>query len=473
MPPDGGLLDLELTEVAEQIRLREISPVEVTRATLDAIAVHDSTLSAFITVTEESAMQAAEAAEKAIGAGYYLGPLHGVPLAIKDIVSIRDQRSTSGSKILADHVPAEDATVSARLRASGAVFVGKLNMHEFAFGVTTENPHYGTTKNPWNLAHSAGGSSGGSGSAVAARLCYGALGTDTGCSVRLPASYCGISGIRPSIGRVSNFGVGTLAWTLDTVGPMARSSADCAAMLSVISGYDARDPQTSKNPVPDLTGDIERGLAGLRLGLIADYSLEGLQDDVRLSFEQALALLEESGATIREVPIPDLDLATSALMTIDIAEPAAYHAQWLRDRPQDYGDDIRTLLEQGEMYTATQYIQAQRYRSMLHRSFTEAMHDLDAIITPSVPYTSPRIGERTVSIGGKDIGLIDAIMRYQALPPLAGMPALSVPCGFSSEGLPVGMQIIGDAFDESTVLRIGHAFQRLTDWHRRKPPLLS
>jgi aspartyl-tRNA(Asn)/glutamyl-tRNA(Gln) amidotransferase subunit A len=160
-------------------------------------------------------------------------------------------------------------------------------------------------------------------------------------------------------------------------------------------------------------------------------------------------------------------------MTIDIAEPAAYHAQWLRDRPQDYGDDIRTLLEQGEMYTATQYIQAQRYRSMLHRSFTEAMHDLDAIITPSVPYTSPRIGERTVSIGGKDIGLIDAIMRYQALPPLAGMPALSVPCGFSSEGLPVGMQIIGDAFDESTVLRIGHAFQRLTDWHRRKPPLLS
>lgn len=465
------LLDLEITQVASLVERKEVSPVELTRITLDAIAARDPALTAFITVTPESALQAAGAAEKAVAAGYYLGPLHGVPLAIKDIVAVSGVRSTSGSKILADHVPTEDATVTARLRAAGAIFVGKLNMHEFAFGVTTENPHYGFTKNPWNLDHSPGGSSGGSGSAVAARLCFGALGTDTGCSIRLPASYCGISGIRPSIGRVSNHGIGTLAWTLDTVGPMARSAADCAAMLSAVAGYDPRDHQSSRQPLPASAEYLDRGLAGLRLGLIKDYSLEGLQPDVLTAFDKALSVLGDAGATIREVPIPDLDLAISALMTIDIAEPAAYHAQWLRERPQDYGDDLRILLEQGEMYTATQYIQAQRYRTLLHRSFADALVDLDAILTPTVPYTAPPIGDRTVSIGGKDVELIDAIMRYNALPPLTGMPAISIPCGFSRDGLPIGMQVIGKAFDEPMVLRIAHGYQQQTDWHRRRPPL--
>jgi len=462
------LLDLELLEVAALIRDREVSPVEVTEDSIQAIEEHNPTLSAFITVSADSALAAARAAEQAIAAGYHLGPIHGVPIAIKDIVNVAGERATWGSRILSDHVPAHDSTVVARLRGAGAVFVGKLNMHEFAFGVTTENPHYGTAKNPWHLGHSSGGSSGGSGIAVAARLCYGALGTDTGCSVRLPASYCGISGLRPSIGRVSNHGVGTLAWTLDTVGPMARSAADCAAMLSVIAGHDPNDPNTANVPVP-ATYRLDGGLSGLRLGVIRDFSLSGLQEDVESALSAALATFEESGAGMVEVDIPDLEHATSALMTIDIAEPAAYHAEWLRERPEDYGSDVRTFLEQGEMYSATQYIQAQRYRSMVHARFADVFEKVDIVVTPTVPYVAPAIGERSVDIRGESFGLIDAIMRYNALPPLAGVPALSIPCGFSGDGLPVGMQLIGAAFDEGSVLAAGHAYQQLTDWHRRRP----
>ena len=469
---NGAITALDLVQVADRIRRREVSPVEVTKAVLDAIDEHDSTLRSFISVNTEHALLVAEAAEKAIAGGYYLGPLHGVPIAIKDIVSTAGDRSTSGSKILAEFVPEQDATVTARLKSAGAVIVGKLNMHEFAYGVTTENPHYGTARNPWHLDHSAGGSSGGSGVAVAARLCYAALGTDTGCSVRLPASYNGISGLRPSIGRVSNFGVGVLAWTLDTVGPMARTVADCAAMLQVMAGYDARDPQTANVPVPDYASWIERGLEGVRLAIVNNYTLTGLQHDVQVAMERALETLEREGAVIKEVELHDLEYATSALLTIDIAEPAAYHSDWLRKNPELYGDDVRALLQQGEMYLATHYIQAQRFRTLMQTQFTDILKDAEAIITPTVPFTAPRIGRQDIDLGeGVTMGLIPAVMRYNALPPLTGIPALSVPCGFSSEGLPIGMQIIGDAFDEATVLRVGHGYQLATDWHRRKPPI--
>jgi aspartyl-tRNA(Asn)/glutamyl-tRNA(Gln) amidotransferase subunit A len=241
-------------------------------------------------------------------------------------------------------------------------------------------------------------------------------------------------------------------------------------MLTVIAGHDSKDPNTANIPVP-AQYRVDQGLNGLRLGLIRDYSLSGLQEDVAAAMTAALSTLEDAGATIVEVELLDVEYATSALMTIDIAEPAAYHAEWLRARPEDYGSDVRTFLEQGEMYTATQYIQAQRYRSMLHGQFVDVLREVDVMVTPTVPYVAPVIGERSVTIGSESVSLIDAIMRYNALPPLVGVPAVSLPCGFSRDGLPIGMQLIGRAFDEAGVLGVGYSYQELTDWHRRKPQL--
>jgi aspartyl-tRNA(Asn)/glutamyl-tRNA(Gln) amidotransferase subunit A len=468
----ADLTSLGVAEAGDRIAAGELSPVELVEATLSRIEEVDPKLGAFIHVCGDEAVAAARAAEAAIAAGYHLGPLHGTPIALKDNVSVRGQVSSAGSKILRDFVPEEDATVAARFRAAGAIFVGRLNMHELAYGVTTNNPHYGPARNPWNTARTPGGSSGGSGAAVAARLCVGAIGTDTGCSIRLPAAFNGIAGIRPTIGRVSNHGITPLAWTLDTAGPMCRTVEDCALVLGAIAGFDAADPQTASVPVPDYRPELARGLEGVRIALLEDFSLTGLQAGVASAIEAAVAELESGGAQIREVPMPNLEPSISALMTVDVAEPAAYHAAWLRERPEDYGDDVRALLEAGELYLASHYIQAQRYRTVLRAQFDDVLRDADAILTPTVPFTAPAVGATEVTLeSGETLDIISAVMRYNALPPLVGLPALSVPCGFADDGLPVGMQLIGRAFDEGTLFRIGHAYERATDWHRRAPSL--
>jgi aspartyl-tRNA(Asn)/glutamyl-tRNA(Gln) amidotransferase subunit A len=298
------------------------------------------------------------------------------------------------------------------------------------------------------------------------------VGTDTGCSVRLPAAFNGIAGIRPTIGRVSNFGITPLAWTLDTAGPMCRTVEDCALMLGAMAGYDSRDRQTANVPVPDYRAELERGLDGVRIALIEDFTLAGLQSGVEGAVQAAIAELESAGARIREVAMENLEPSISALLTVDIAEPSAYHAAWLRERPQDYGGDVRMLLEAGELYLATHYIQAQRYRTVLRDQFADVLHDFDAILTPTVPFTAPPVGATAVTLeAGEELDIITAVMRYNALPPLVGMPALSVPCGFSDDGLPVGMQLIGRPFDEATLLRLGHGYQGLTEWHLRAPEL--
>lgn len=464
------LTELGLREAGERIGRRELSPVELIEATLGRIEEIDPKLNSYVHVCGEQALAAAGAAEAAIGAGYHLGPLHGTPIALKDLVAVRGEASSAGSRVLRDFVPAEDATIAARLRAAGAVFVGRLNMHEFAYGVTTDNPHYGAARNPWDTARTPGGSSGGSGAAVAARLCGGAIGTDTGCSVRLPAAFNGIAGIRPTIGRVSNHGITPLAWTLDTAGPMCRTVEDCALMLGAIAGYDANDRQTANVPVPDYLAGLERGLEGVRIAVIEDFTLSGLQAGVESAIAAAIDELQGAGALVRELPMANLEPSISALLTVDIAEPAAYHAQWLRERPQDYGDDVRALLEVGELYLATHYIQAQRYRTVLRDQFDEVLREVDAILTPTVPFTAPEVGATDVALeSGETLDIISAVMRYNALPPLVGLPALSVPCGFGDDGLPVGMQLIGLAFDEEMLFRIGHGYQGLTDWHRKVP----
>jgi aspartyl-tRNA(Asn)/glutamyl-tRNA(Gln) amidotransferase subunit A len=465
------LLDLSLTEAARQVARREVSPVELVDACLSRIEAVDDELHAYIAVYSE-AREVAEAAETMIRAGHRLGPLHGVPVALKDNIGLAGQVTTAGSKVLADWRPTEDATVAARLKGAGAILIGKTNMHEFAWGGTSANPHYGFVRNPWNTDRFPAGSSGGSGAAVAARTCYGALGTDTGGSIRLPSAVNGISGIRPTIGRVSNAGVVPLAWSMDTVGPMARTVEDCAVMFNSLAGHDPRDAGTARVPVVDYTADLGRGVQGIRVGIIPDYFFSHLQAPVHEAVTQALDTLVGLGARTVEVGVEHIHGNISAQLTVESCEPSTYHQQWLRERPQDYGEDVRTLLELGEMHLATHYLQAQRYRSVLRAEFLDAFKSVDVFLCPTLPFTATRIGETLVEIeNGVQEDMLAAIMQFTGVPSLTGLPSLNVPCGFDPDGLPVGMQLIGRPFDEATLFRVGAAFQDVTDFHRRVPSL--
>lgn len=462
--------ELSLSAAARLISTREISPTDLVEACLKRIDTYNETLRAYICVYAEEARQVAKAAETMIGAGHMLGPLHGVPIALKDNIALNGRTTTAGSKILSDWIPEEDATVAARLKSAGAIIIGKTNMHEFAWGGTSANPHYGFVRNPWDTDRFPAGSSGGSGAAVAARMCYGALGTDTGGSIRLPSSINGVVGIRPTIGRVSNHGVIPLAWSMDTVGPMCRTVEDCALMFNAIAGHDAKDQGSAAVPVTDYTALLGRGVAGLRIGVIPGYFFTHLQQPVHDAVRGALDILTDLGATVVECDIADIHGNISAQLTIESCEPSAYHQRWLRERPEDYGDDVRFLLELGEMHLATHYIQAQRYRSLLRSEFLQAFHSVDVFICPTLPFTATKLGETRVVIEhGTDEDMLAAIMQFTGVPSLTGLPSLAVPCGFDPDGLPVGMQIIGRPFDEAGLFRIGAAFQRATDFHTRVP----
>ena len=466
------LVSLTLTEAARLVSTREVSPVELVEATLERIAAVNPRLAAYITVFEQEAMQVARAAELMVLAGHTLGPLHGVPIALKDNVATRGARTTAGSKILADWVPEHDATVTARLRAAGAILVGKLNLHEFAWGGTSANPHWGTVRNPWNIERFPAGSSGGSGAAVAARACFGAIGTDTGGSIRLPSAVNGIVGLRPTYGRVSNHGIVPLAWSMDTAGPMTRTVEDCALMFSAIAGHDPKDATTARAPVADYMVGLGDGLAGLRIGVVPGYFFHHLQPPVHDAVRGALDRMVALGAQLVDVEIADIHGNISAQLTIESAEPSTYHQRWLRERPDDYGDDVRTLLEVGELLLATHYLQAQRYRALLRNQFMDAFRRVDVFVCPTLPFTATRVGEAKVVIeDGVEEDMLSAIMQFTGVPSLTGLPSLAVPCGFDPDGLPVGMQIIGRPFDEATLLRAGAAFQAATDFHRRAPEL--
>ncbi len=468
----ADLLNLTIAEAAPRLERGQLSPVELTEAMLERIAAVDARLHAYITVCGDQAREVARATERLIRAGYYLGPLHGIPIALKDNIYTRGIRTTAGAKILADFIPAEDATVTARLKRAGAIIVGKVNMHEFAWGGTTDNPHYGTCRNPWNPERFPAGSSGGSGVAVAARTCLGALGTDTGGSIRLPSSVNGIVGIRPTIGRVSNYNVVPLAWTMDTVSPMTRTVEDCVTMFEVIAGYDPLDEHSAQVPVPDYRADLARGVRGLRIGLIRDYSLTHVQKAVGDAVRSALRVLQDLGAQVEEIAMSMIQGNISAQLTIESCEPSAYHQEWLRTRPGDYGEDVRTLLEMGEMYLATHYIQAQRYRSALRREFLDGFRQVDVFVTPTLPFTATPCGATEVVIEHDQTeDMLSAIMQFTGVPSLAGLPALSLPVGFDPDGLPVGMQVIGRPFDEGTLFRLGQAYQGATTWHARAPAL--
>jgi aspartyl-tRNA(Asn)/glutamyl-tRNA(Gln) amidotransferase subunit A len=460
-----------MADLGRMVATKQVSPVEVVRAHLDRIAALDPKLRAFITICADAALESARAAEADLMAGRVVGPLHGVPWAPKDLYSTRGVRTTGGSKILADAVPGEDSTVVARLTRGGAILLGKLNMHEFAYGPEGLNAHYGDTRNPWSAdAHRiAGGSSSGSGAAVAAGLAPGSLGSDTGGSIRIPASLCGITGLKPTYGRVSRAGVLPLAWSMDHVGPMTRSARDCALMLGAIAGYDPADRTTSVLPVPDygaaLTGDVK----GLRVGLLRAHFTDTAASDVRAAVEASAKQLEQAGAVVDEVNLTQVIHVAAASAAIVASEALAYHAPWMRSRPQDYQPDVRERLRLGAFVNGAHYVRAQQIRALVTREVDEALARRDVLLAPATPLVAPVLGERETILGAGPSDVRAALLGCTRPFNFSGHPACAAPCGFSAAGLPIGLQIVGRPFDEATVLRVVDAYQRMTDWHTRRP----
>jgi aspartyl-tRNA(Asn)/glutamyl-tRNA(Gln) amidotransferase subunit A len=464
-----------LAELAARVASRRVSPVEVVQAHLDRIGKLDGALRSFITVTGDQALEAARAAEQAVMAGGPLGPLHGVPIALKDLYCTKGVRTTGGSKILGDWIPEENATVVTRLAAAGAISLGKLNMHEFAYGPEGLNVHYGTPRNPWDAAthRICGGSSSGSGAAVAAGLCAAALGSDTGGSIRIPSSLCGLSGLKPTYGRVSRAGALPLSWSLDHVGPMCRSAADCALVLGTMAGYDPRDPTSSVLPVPDYAAALTGEVKGLRIGVLRRFFLESADEEVARAVEAAVASLQGLGATAAEAALPLMAHAAGASTAVLAPEAYAYHERWLQTRPQDYGPDVRERLRVGAFISGADYLQGARVRGLIRDEVDHVLAGLDVLICPSTPIAATAVDQGEVAIRGERQSVRQSLIRYTRPFNLSGHPAVSVPCGLTASGLPIGLQIVGRPFDEATVLRVADAYQRATDWHARRPAGLA
>jgi aspartyl-tRNA(Asn)/glutamyl-tRNA(Gln) amidotransferase subunit A len=464
-----GLLLRSLSDIAEQIRRRDVSPVEVTRAVLDRLEHLNPRLNAVLTTLGEQALEAAKRAEQDLVAGRPCGPIHGVPLALKDIFALRGVQVTAGSKVLGTWVPDYDATVVARLKAAGAILVGTLHLYEFATGAML-NPHYGPTYNPWHLDHTTGGSSTGSGAAVAAGIVYGSLGTDTGGSVRIPASLCGLVGLKPTYGRVSRHGVIPLSWSLDHVGPLTRTVCDTALLMSVIAGHDPHDPTTSRLPVPDYVASLTGAVAGLRVGVPRECFFDGLDGDVQRAVEEAIQQLKSIRVQVSEVSWPSIGQAP-ALYTISLAEGVAAHEQWLRTRGEYYGADVRERMQQGLLVPATAYLKAQRFRTILMRHLEQVFQKVDFFVTPTTATPAPKLDAGPSEIGAPTGALRVSLRRFTQPFNLTGSPAITVPCGFSRDGLPIGLQLIGRPFDEARMLKLAHAYECSTPWKDHHPAL--
>jgi aspartyl-tRNA(Asn)/glutamyl-tRNA(Gln) amidotransferase subunit A len=460
------LTELTLTEAARLIRSRALSAVELTRAYLDRIERLESRLLSFITVTAETALAEARAADAAIGRGDYRGVLHGIPLAYKDLFETRGVRTTAGSIMLLDHVPLADAAAVERLRAAGAICLGKLNMHEWAFGVTTNNPFYGACRNPWAPERIPGGSSGGAGAALAARLCLGALGSDTGGSIRIPAALCGIVGLKPTYGRVSLRGVLPLSWSLDHAGPMARRVADAAHLLQITAGYDAADPGAADAPVEDYTGELDEPIAGWRFALAEGGVIDEVAPEVRAAVSAAAAVFESLGARVEPLALPAIDEAHQSNNLILSCEAAAYHRERLAVQPHHFGADVLTRLRYGAARTAVEYALARRAGARIRRRYEAVLAGYDLLLLPTTLTAAPP-REAATPPGTVRPNLTRLTSPFN----LTGLPALSVPCGFTAGGLPIGLQLVGWPWSEALILRAGHAYEQATDWHKRVPAL--
>jgi aspartyl-tRNA(Asn)/glutamyl-tRNA(Gln) amidotransferase subunit A len=460
---------MSLTAVAKAIAEKRLSSHEVTRACLQRIAQWQPRLNAFMAIEAEAAMKAADEADSALAKGNSRGPLHGVPLAHKDMYYEEGKVSTCGSAIRRDFVAHTTSTALKRLKDAGSIRLGTLQMVEFAYGPTGHNTHYGAVKNPFNVAHITGGSSSGSGSAVAARLTFAALGSDTGGSIRMPAHFCGVTGLKVTYGRISRFGAMPLSQTLDTVGPLARTAEDCALLLSLMAGTDPEDPTASTAPVADYMAATARAIKGLKVGVPAAFYVEDLDPEVARALDETLAALKREGAEIVKVELPDQRQLTAACQLVLAVEAAAYHKRWLIERPQDYGPQVLMRLQNGLAIPGVSYLEALRWRGPALAAHVAATRDVDVVIAPVAPVPAPTIAESDVGNSPGAEGVIQRLTRFTRPINYLGLPALSVPSGFTKSGLPIGMQLIGRSFDEATILSVGAAFQRATDFHAKVP----
>jgi aspartyl-tRNA(Asn)/glutamyl-tRNA(Gln) amidotransferase subunit A len=464
---------LPLERLAALVAGRKVSPVELVELALGRIERLNPRINAFLTVMAEEARAAARLAEREIMRGRYRGPLHGIPISLKDNIATRGVRTTAGSKILADFLPAEDAVAAQKLRRAGAILLGKTNMHEFAYGVTTENPHYGPARNPWALDRVPGGSSGGSAAALAAGMGWGSMGSDTGGSIRIPAALCGVVGLKPTFGRVSSSGVVPLSRSLDHVGPLASSVAGVALLLGGAAGDEVGDELASAKPVPDFSAGLRRSrLAGLRLGRPRDFFFAGVDEGVRRAVENAAREFERLGARIREVSLPHVAASLDSSAAIGMAEATAYHlgAGYFPARAGDYGEDVRRLLERGLQVRAVDFLGALEYRKAVVADFDSAWQQVDLIFAPATPIPAPRLGVRLVRIGSTEETVRAALLRLCRPANFAGIPAISLPCGFTEEGLPIGLQLLARPWDEARLLRAASAYERAAGWRNRHPP---
>jgi len=458
-------------EVAPALARGALSPVELTRAVLDRIERLDGRLNCYITLLTDSALDQARTAEAEIRRGAYRGPLHGIPIAVKDNLETAGIRTTAGSKILAEHVPAEDAPAVARLKAAGAVILGKTNLHEFGMGATSINPHYGASHNPWDLECVTGGSSGGSAAAVAAGLCFAALGTDAGGSVRIPAALCGAVGLKPTHGRVPVRGcIGASKPTVDHIGPLTRSVADAALLLRVMAGPDARDPTTDH--VPPLPSEFDRstGIAGLRIGIPGEHYFAEVDEEVASLVRAAIGELARLGATVADVSIADHDALLAGVAGLD-GENAVYHRTWMRTRLREYSTAVQVRLLATQFIPARDLATAHRVRRLFADRYRETFRAVDLLATPTVVAPAYPIADAEAEASGDTSKQNPSLARNTRPANLTGLPAISVPAGFTRGGLPVGLQLIGRAFDEATVLRTAAAYEAVTDWHTRRPAL--
>jgi aspartyl-tRNA(Asn)/glutamyl-tRNA(Gln) amidotransferase subunit A len=460
------LHDLTIHEAGPLLRQGQISPVELTRAFLERIEQLDGKLQAYITVLHDRAMASARAAEAEMLRGDYRGPLHGIPIALKDLYDTKGIRTTASSRVMVDRVPTEDATTTARLEGAGAILLGKLAMHEFALGGPDPSNGFPLARNPWNLAHIPGGSSSGSGTGIAAGLCMGSLGSCTGGSIRGPASYCSIVGLKATYGRVSRYGVVPLSWSLDHCGPMTWTVEDSAHMLQVIAGYDPKDPTSSRAPVPDYAAALRADVQGLTIGVPRHFFFADdprIDRDTLARVDQALSLFEALGARVQDVRIPTLTYSGAAQPVIMLSEAFAYHDQNLRRRPEAFGEMVRARFRTGGLFTSSDYVQAQRVRNVLKRECAEVLTQVDVLVSPTMSSPAPTFAEM-------DAMTTSRRPSFTGPYNLTGMPAISVPCGFTSTGLPVGLQIAGKPFDEATVIRAAYAYQQQARWFEQRPP---
>ena len=458
---------LDATAQADLVRRKQVKPIELVDAAIERIERLNPAINAVVTPMYDIAREAASGPLPD-------GPFSGVPFLLKDLsCAYAGTRLTSGSAFLKDYVPGYDSELVARYKRAGLVTVGKTNTPEFGLIPTTESVLLGPARNPWDTGRTTGGSSGGSAAAVSADMCQFSLGSDTGGSIRIPAAFCGVVGLKPTFGRVSRHGVFPLGFSLDHIGPFALTVEDAAFIYQTIAGADSRDDSIVDRPVDAAVLLPGARLGGKKIGVPRNFYFEKLHPDVEAATRKALTVFEQLGASLVDIEVPNMDEYNAVARLILLAEASSVHVRRLQERREDFGEDVRALFDQGRFILATDYLNAQRQRRTLAEKFRDLLTQVDAIVTPAVSLPAPKIGQKTLQVDGEDLEVRMAVTRIPRALNLTGLPLLTLPCGFSADGLPIGLQIIGAAFDEKQILEIGHAYEQATEWHKRKPPVLA